>query len=59
MAQAIGSALYEQMLIGPDGTVLTQALRNYHIPQLADVPVTEVLLRRHLRRDSGRWARSR
>ena len=43
VAQAIGSALYEQMLIGPDGTVLTQALRNYHIPQLADVPVTEVL----------------
>ena len=44
VAQAIGSALYEQVLIGPDGTVLTQALRNYHIPQLADVPVTEVLL---------------
>jgi CO/xanthine dehydrogenase Mo-binding subunit len=43
VAQAIGSALYEQVLIGPDGTVLTQALRNYHIPQLADVPVTEVL----------------
>lgn len=30
------------MLIGPDGTVLTQTLRNYHIPQMADVPVTEV-----------------
>jgi CO/xanthine dehydrogenase Mo-binding subunit len=43
VAQAIGSALYEQMLVGPDGTVLTTALRNYHIPQLADVPVTEVL----------------
>ncbi|MGB3352706.1 MAG: molybdopterin cofactor-binding domain-containing protein [Mycobacterium sp.] len=43
VAQAIGSALYEQILIGPDGTVLTDALRNYHIPQLADVPVTEVL----------------
>lgn len=43
VAQAIGAALYEQMLIGPDGTVLTAALRNYHVPQLADVPVTEVL----------------
>ena len=43
VAQAIGGALYEQVLIGPDGTVLTDALRNYHIPQLADVPVTEVL----------------
>ncbi len=43
VAQAIGSALYEQILIGPDGAVLTDALRNYHIPQLADVPVTDVL----------------
>lgn len=43
VAQAIGGALYEQVLIGPDGTVLTTALRNYHIPQLADVPVTDVL----------------
>jgi putative selenate reductase molybdopterin-binding subunit len=42
VAQAIGSALYEEMHIGPDGTVLTQTLRNYHIPQLADVRVTEV-----------------
>jgi putative selenate reductase molybdopterin-binding subunit len=42
VAQAIGSALYEEMHIGPDGAVLTQTLRNYHIPQFADVPVTEV-----------------
>ena len=42
VAQAIGSALYEEMHVGPDGTVLPQTLRNYHIPQLADVPVTEV-----------------
>lgn len=42
VAQAIGSALFEEIQIGPDGTVLTQTLRNYHIPQLADVPVTEV-----------------
>jgi putative selenate reductase molybdopterin-binding subunit len=42
VAQAIGSSLYEEMRIGTDGTVLTQTLRNYHIPQFADVPVTEV-----------------
>lgn len=41
-AQAIGSALYEEMQVGPDGTILTQTLRSYHIPQLADLPVTEV-----------------
>ncbi|HET6734157.1 molybdopterin-dependent oxidoreductase [Mycobacterium sp.] len=42
VAQAIGSSLYEEMHIGADGAVLTQTLRNYHIPQFADVPVTEV-----------------
>jgi CO/xanthine dehydrogenase Mo-binding subunit/aerobic-type carbon monoxide dehydrogenase small subunit (CoxS/CutS family) len=41
-AQAIGSALYEEMLVGADGAVITTDLRNYHIPQLADVPPTEV-----------------
>ncbi|RDH76806.1 aldehyde oxidase [Mycolicibacterium moriokaense] len=42
VAQAIGSALYEEMLVGPDGAMLSRTLRDYHIPQLADVPVTEV-----------------
>jgi CO/xanthine dehydrogenase Mo-binding subunit len=41
-AQAIGSALYEEVLVAADGSVITQTLRNYHIPQLADLPVTEV-----------------
>lgn len=41
-AQALGSALFEEMRVGPDGAITTDALRNYHIPQLADVPVTEV-----------------
>lgn len=40
-AQAIGTALYEEMLLR-EGEVLTRAFRNYHIPQFADVPVTEV-----------------
>jgi CO/xanthine dehydrogenase Mo-binding subunit len=42
VAQAIGTALYEEMLTGPDGGVTTIDLRNYHIPQFADLPVTEV-----------------
>jgi putative selenate reductase molybdopterin-binding subunit len=42
VAQGIGSALYEEMLVGPDGAITNQELRNYHIPQLADLPVTEV-----------------
>jgi CO/xanthine dehydrogenase Mo-binding subunit/aerobic-type carbon monoxide dehydrogenase small subunit (CoxS/CutS family) len=41
-AQAIGGALYEEMLLGPEGVVTNATLRNYHIPQLADLPVTEV-----------------
>ena len=42
VAQGIGSALFEEMRLGPDGAVTTDALRNYHIPQLADLPFTEV-----------------
>jgi putative selenate reductase molybdopterin-binding subunit len=42
VAQAIGTALYEELLVGPNGAVTTKDLRNYHIPQLADLPVTEV-----------------
>jgi CO/xanthine dehydrogenase Mo-binding subunit len=42
VGQGIGSALYEEMLTGPDGAVTTIDLRNYHVPQLADLPVTEV-----------------
>ena len=41
-AQAIGTALYEEMQLDGEGRVLTSALRNYHIPQFADVPETEV-----------------
>jgi CO/xanthine dehydrogenase Mo-binding subunit/aerobic-type carbon monoxide dehydrogenase small subunit (CoxS/CutS family) len=40
-AQAIGTALYEELILH-EGQVLTSAFRNYHIPQFADVPVTEV-----------------
>ncbi|MGV8970621.1 MAG: molybdopterin-dependent oxidoreductase [Microbacteriaceae bacterium] len=42
-AQAIGSALYEEMVLDGDGRVTTDAFRSYHIPQFADIPHTEVL----------------
>jgi CO/xanthine dehydrogenase Mo-binding subunit/aerobic-type carbon monoxide dehydrogenase small subunit (CoxS/CutS family) len=41
-AQAIGSSLYEEMILDGEGRVLTTAFRNYHVPQMADVPDTEV-----------------
>ena len=42
VAQAIGTALFEDLILDGAGTVTTRVLRNYHIPQLADLPVTEV-----------------
>jgi CO/xanthine dehydrogenase Mo-binding subunit/aerobic-type carbon monoxide dehydrogenase small subunit (CoxS/CutS family) len=42
-AQAIGTALYEEMTLDGEGRVTTTAFRNYHVPQFADIPVTEVL----------------
>jgi CO/xanthine dehydrogenase Mo-binding subunit len=42
-AQAIGTALYEEMRLDGEGRVTTTAFRNYHVPQFADIPVTEVL----------------
>ena len=41
VVQAIGTALFEEMIL-EDGHVTTSVLRNYHIPQMADVPDTEV-----------------
>lgn len=43
VAQALGSALYEELLVA-DGQVTTRAMRSYRVPQMADVPPTEVLL---------------
>ncbi|GIG55234.1 molybdopterin-dependent oxidoreductase [Demequina activiva] len=43
VAQGIGSALYEEVLIGPDGAVENPAFRQYRVPQMADIPRTEVL----------------
>ena len=42
IAQALGAALYEEVVIGAGGEVVTAAFRGYHIPTFADVPRTEV-----------------
>lgn len=42
VAQGIGSALYEEVLIGEHGEVLNPVFRTYRVPQMADIPDTEV-----------------
>jgi putative selenate reductase molybdopterin-binding subunit len=42
VAQALGAALFEEVRVAADGHVTTRALREYHVPVLADVPRTEV-----------------
>ena len=42
VAQALGAALYEELLLGPGGAVTNDAFRSYHIPAMADFPRTEV-----------------
>jgi putative selenate reductase molybdopterin-binding subunit len=44
VAQAIGAALFEEVRVAADGVVTTRTLRQYHVPVLADVPRTEVLV---------------
>jgi CO/xanthine dehydrogenase Mo-binding subunit len=41
-AQAIGSSLYEEVMVGADGAVLNPVFRTYRIPQMVDIPSTEV-----------------
>ena len=42
VAQALGTALFEEIVLDGAGAVTTRVLRNYHVPQLVDLPVTEV-----------------
>jgi CO/xanthine dehydrogenase Mo-binding subunit len=42
VAQALGAAMYESMVVDGAGHVTTATLRNYHIPAFGDVPWTEV-----------------
>lgn len=41
-AQAIGTALFEEVMLDGAGGVTTAAFRNYRLPKFADLPVTEV-----------------
>jgi CO/xanthine dehydrogenase Mo-binding subunit len=42
VAQAIGAALYEDLMIDAQGKVANPTFRGYHIPTFADIPATEV-----------------
>ena len=42
VAQAIGSSLYEEIMLDGKGVPLTPVFRTYRVPQMADVPETEV-----------------
>ncbi|PZE62628.1 molybdopterin cofactor-binding domain-containing protein [Curtobacterium sp. MCBD17_021] len=42
-AQAIGSTLYEEVVLDDAGRVTTDAFRSYRVPKISDVPRTQVL----------------
>ncbi|MBR0995172.1 molybdopterin-dependent oxidoreductase [Bradyrhizobium japonicum] len=42
VAQALGAALYEEMVIDAEGRVTNPSFRDYHLPSFADVPRTDV-----------------
>ncbi|MBS0246552.1 MAG: molybdopterin-dependent oxidoreductase [Proteobacteria bacterium] len=46
VAQALGAAMFEEVVIDDEGRVANPALRHYRIPAFADVPRTEVLFAR-------------
>ncbi len=43
VAQSLGAAMYEEMVIDDTGRVVNAKFRDYHLPSFADVPRTEVL----------------
>jgi hypothetical protein len=43
VAQAIGAALFEEVVVDGHGRVTTPSFRTYHLPAFSDVPRTEVL----------------
>ncbi|MEP6838604.1 MAG: molybdopterin-dependent oxidoreductase [Bradyrhizobium sp.] len=42
VAQSLGATLYEEMVIDDNGRVINPKFRDYHLPQFADIPRTEV-----------------
>ncbi len=43
VAQALGAALFEEVVVDDNGRVVNPAFRNYHLPAFVDVPRTQVL----------------
>ena len=43
VAQSLGAALYEEMVIDENGRVVNPKFRDYHLPSFADIPRTKVL----------------
>ncbi len=43
VAQALGAALMEHIVIDAAGAIANPSFRNYHVPRYADIPRTEVL----------------
>ena len=43
VAQALGGAMFERLVLDGEGRVVNPALRHYRIPTMADLPRTEVL----------------
>ncbi|HEY2754642.1 MAG TPA: molybdopterin cofactor-binding domain-containing protein [Pseudolabrys sp.] len=43
VAQALGAALFEEVVIDDKGRVVTPSFRTYHLPAFSDIPRTEVL----------------
>ncbi len=42
VAQSLGATLYEEMVIDETGRMVNPKFRDYHLPQFADIPRTEV-----------------
>jgi putative selenate reductase molybdopterin-binding subunit len=42
VAQSLGATLYEEMVIDEGGRIVNPKFRDYHLPQFADIPRTEV-----------------
>ena len=42
VAQSLGATLYEEMVIDETGRIINPKFRDYHLPQFADIPRTEV-----------------
>ncbi len=59
VAQSLGAALYEEMVIDEGGRVINPKFRDYHLPSFADIPRTEVFFADTIDTDGPDGRRSR